>query len=117
MATEKRKHPRVRKTLRLEFRKDRFFLFKGPPEAAEMVDVSRGGVRLNTRVSLKKGENVTLLVPLRTHSKGVQFGGRVMWMRRLFREGVGYTQIGVQFQPLSREQSMVVFSMATGASS
>jgi Tfp pilus assembly protein PilZ len=116
MSSEKRKHPRVPKQLRLEFRKSKFFFLKGPVESAEMVDLSRGGVRLNTRADLKKGEYITLLVPVRAHPSGVEFAGHVMWMRRMLKDGVSFTQVGVAFEPLSRDQSILVFRLATASS-
>jgi hypothetical protein len=115
MSSEKRKHPRVHKQLRLEFRKSKFFFLKGPVETAEMVDISRGGVRLNTRADLKKGEYITLLVPMRGHPGGIEFSGRVMWMRRMIKDSMGFTQVGVAFEPLNRDQSMVIFRLATSS--
>jgi hypothetical protein len=112
--SDKRRYPRMKKKLHVQFYKTRFYFLKGQTNAAEIQDVSKGGVRVNTGVGLARGERIVLLVKSRLMGSVVQFSGRVVWARRLRHEGVPFTQAGVRFLSLSGEQSLLIFRVMTG---
>lgn len=114
MNGENRKNPRVRRQLRVELRPKRFGFLGGPTEVAETLDVSRGGVRINTKSELKVGSQLLLLVRSKFLRRILRFNTRVVWARKKHHEGITFTQAGLRFLPLDADQSMMVFRLVTG---
>lgn len=112
--SDKRRYPRMKKLLHVQFYKTRFFFLKGETNGAEIQDVSKGGVRLNTGVALAPGERIVLMVKSKLMANVVEFTGRVVWARRLRHEGTPFTQAGIRFLALSGEQSLLIFRFMTG---
>ncbi len=111
---DKRRYPRMKKKLNVSFYKKWLFIFKGQTNAAEVQDVSKGGVRINTGVELSRGEGVSLLVKSKQMRDTLEFGGRVVWVKRLRHEGIPFTQAGIKFQALGGSQSLMVFRLMSG---
>lgn len=102
--SDRRKHARVRKKLRLVFHKKRFFFLWGFRDTAEVVDISKGGMQINTRMNLKIRNRVVLLVMPRNFTPTVHLPGKVVWVRALEHEGRRYKQAGIAFGKLGPVQ-------------
>jgi len=104
----------MKKKLQVQFYTKRFLFLKGPTNGAEIQDVSKGGVRLNTGVELAPGERIVILVRSRLMTAIVEFTGRVVWSKRMRHGGVPFTQAGIRFLSLGGEQSLLIFRVMTG---
>ena len=114
MLTEQRRHPRVRRRAPAVVRPRRWLLFQGPSDAADTVDVSRGGVRIRTQAGLAAAQRVVLGIRSRYLRRMVRFEGRVVWARRAGRPGSEHTLAGIRFLRVGSEGSTMLHRMVTG---
>jgi Tfp pilus assembly protein PilZ len=94
---ERRKHPRVKKQLRLILHRRRFYFLWEGRDAAELVDISNGGAQINTKRILELGDKIVLSLQPKIYSPPIHFYGKIVWVRTQYRENLKYRQIGVQF--------------------
>lgn len=94
---ERRKHPRIRKKLRVILHRKKFFFLWEGKDVAELVDISMGGAQVNTKTRLKLGDRVVVSIQPRSYSPAVHFHGKVVWARTQFAENRKYAQVGVEF--------------------
>jgi len=81
-----------RKTLRFDCREKLFFQFDGVPHDAEVLDISRGGVRIATPAELPLGRDIFLRI--KDNSRGrVPVKAVVRWLR-----GDGPYEVGLEFR-------------------
>ena len=114
MVSEQRRHPRVRRRTTAVVRPRRWLWLTGPSDAADTVDVSRGGVRIRTQAALAAMQRVVLGIRSRFLRRMVRFEGRVVWVRRAGRAGAEHTLAGIRFLRMGAEGSMMLHRMVTG---
>jgi hypothetical protein len=112
MQHERRQYPRIRRSVQLCLHKKRLLFLRGPENYGELVDVSRSGVRLNTRTELRVRERVTLVLKARSMRHPLEFNGEVVWTRRVATDKGRFLQAGVRFQAVTAEQSSLMFRFA-----
>jgi hypothetical protein len=114
MQHERRRYPRVKRTIRLEMQKKRLMLMRGPKNTAEIIDVSRSGARIRTRIDLKEGEGVILALKTKAIRHTLEFGAKVIWVKEVKGQQGIHNQAGLRFQAVSAEMSSLLFRMAVG---
>jgi Tfp pilus assembly protein PilZ len=112
MQHERRQYPRVKRTLRLSMQKRTMLFMRGQENMAEIADVSRSGARINTRVDLKVGEKVVLVLRPKTMRAKLEFNAQVVWTRPMSTDKGRFLQAGARFLAVSAEQSSVLFRFA-----
>ncbi len=114
-AKERRKHPRVKKQLRVVVYTKRFFFLWEGRDVAELVDISTGGAQVNTKRLLQQGDRVVVTIQPRSFSPSVHFHGKIVWVRTRYFQDRKYLQIGVQFRALGPLQRAVMKRMSGAA--
>ena len=94
---ERRKHPRIKKKLRVVLHRKKFFFLWEGRDVAELVDISLGGAQVNTKTRLMLGDKVVVSIQPRSYSPAVHFHGKVVRVRTQYTENRKYTQVGVEF--------------------
>ncbi len=112
MQHERRQYPRVKRTLRLAMHKKKMLFLRGQENMAEIADVSRSGARINTRVDLKAGERVVLVLKPKKMRTALEFNAQVVWTRPMLTDKGRFLQAGTRFLSVSAEQSSVLFRFA-----
>ena len=112
MQHERRLHPRVKRMLRLAMHKKRMLFLRGQENLAEIADVSRSGARINTRIDLRTGERVVLVLKPKSMRTALEFNARVVWTRPMLTDKGRFLQAGMKFLSVSAEQSSVLFRFA-----
>jgi PilZ domain len=113
--SERRKHPRIKKQLRLVLYKKKFYFLWHGRNVGELVDISNGGAQINTKRMLEQGDRVVLSLQPRSYTPSVPFHGKVVWVKTRFHETLKYRQAGIQFRKISRFQRRMVARLAKGA--
>ena len=94
---ERRKHPRIKKKLRVILHRKKFFFLWEGRDVAELVDISLGGAQVNTKTRLMLGDKVVVSIQPRSYSPAVHFHGKVVRVRTQYTENRKYMQVGVEF--------------------
>jgi len=100
--------------MRLTLRKRRLLFLRSGGGAAEIIDVSRGGARVNTRVQVMSGERIVLVLRAKAAGQVLTFGARVVWTRNVTNPQGRFLQAGVQFLSVPAERSNFLFRLAVG---
>ncbi|HUI91803.1 MAG TPA: PilZ domain-containing protein [Chitinivibrionales bacterium] len=112
---ERRKHPRIKKKLRLVVHKKYFFFLWAGRNVGELVDISNGGAQINTKRVLEQGDRVVMSLQPRHFSPSVHFHGKVVWAKTRYHENIKYRQAGIQFRRIGRYQRRMLARLAKGA--
>jgi len=111
---ERRQFRRTQKRIRLGFQKRKFLFLKGPVDAAEAVDISSTGVRLNTRMELAEDDPVTLIVRRTDDEPEVPLDEKVVWTKPMKKDGQSFVQAGIEFVRLRLKQRVLLVRLTTG---
>lgn len=114
MQHERRRYPRVKRQIKLEMHKKRLVFWRGPKNAAEIVDVSRSGARIRTRADLYDHDRIVLVLKTKALRPVLEFGGRVIWVKPMKGAQGRFNLAGVQFLSVSAEMSSLLFRLAVG---
>jgi hypothetical protein len=114
MQHERRRYPRVKRQIKLDLHRKRLLFGRGPRSAAEIVDVSRSGARIRTRVELNEHDRVVLVLKTKSLRPTLEFGGRVIWVRTVKGPQGWSILAGVKFLSVSAEMSSLLFRLAVG---
>ncbi len=112
---ERRKHPRVKKHLRVVLYRKRFFFLWEGRDVAELVDISVGGAQVNTKRLLQQGDKVVVTIQPRSFSPVIHFDGKIIWVRTRHHQDRKYLQIGIQFRKLGPLQRAVMKRLSGAA--
>jgi hypothetical protein len=113
--SERRKHPRVKKQLRLVLHKKHFFFLWDGRDVGELVDISNGGAQVNTKRMLEQDDRVVLSLQPRSYTPSVHFHGKVVWVKTRYHESLKYRQVGIQFRRTGTFQRRMIARLAKGA--
>ncbi|HMD67507.1 MAG TPA: PilZ domain-containing protein [Chitinivibrionales bacterium] len=113
--SERRKHPRIKKQLRVVLHKKKFYFLWQGRDVGELVDISNGGAQINTKKMLDQDDRVVLSLQPRSYTPPVHFHGKVVWVKMRFHENLKYRQAGVQFGRIGGFQRRVITRLERGA--
>jgi Tfp pilus assembly protein PilZ len=112
---ERRKHPRIKKQLRVVIHRKRFFFLWEGRDVAELVDISMGGAQVNTKRVLAQGDRVVVSIQPRSYSPAFHFHGKIAWIRTRYLQNRKYMQVGVQFKVLGPLQRALMKRLSGAA--
>jgi Tfp pilus assembly protein PilZ len=114
---ERRKHPRIKKKLRVILHRKRFFFLWEGRDVAELVDISLGGAQVNTKTRLMLGDKVVVSIQPRSYSPAVHFHGKVVRVRTQYTENRKYTQVGVEFGVIGSAHRTIMKRLSSAVAS
>ncbi|HUI93660.1 MAG TPA: PilZ domain-containing protein [Chitinivibrionales bacterium] len=112
---ERRKHPRIKKQLRVVLYKKKFLFIWDGRHVAELVDISLGGAQVSTKKPLKLGDRVVMSLQPRAYSPAVHFHGKVVWVKTQYAQDHRYMQAGVEFTTVGSAHRKVLKRLSSGA--
>lgn len=113
---ERRKHPRIKKQLRIVLHRKKFYFLWEGRDVAELVNISAGGVQINTKRVLQPLDRVVVSIQPRNYCPSVHFHGKVVWVKTRFFQTRKYQQVGVEFRPHGPLQRAVMKRLSSEAS-
>ncbi len=114
---EKRRHPRVKRSVPGTVRPRRLLLLTGPGDEVDTLDVSRGGFRICTPCALRGSSRVILGLRSRFLRRIVRFEGRVVWVDSATQDQQPCTLAGIKLLRTCHEGSRMLHRMVTGQGS
>ena len=108
MIQEKRRHPRMRKKIILEIRKKRLVFFRGPETVGQIVNISKSGMMLITKMPLEIQDGLEISIKSKDFLCVKPILGKVVWIEKDYQNKIRFYKAGIEFQKLNSEHKDIL---------